>query len=59
MLITSIVLSMGFAIYTQSLMSNMVTFGVITASCIVLALVATYLLGPALMVLANRRRPLQ
>lgn len=54
MLITSIVLSIGFSIYTQSLMSNMVTFGMITAGCIVLALIATYLLAPALMVLANK-----
>lgn len=55
MLITSIVLSVGFSIYTQSLMSNMVSFGVITAACIGLALVATYLLAPALMVLANKQ----
>lgn len=55
MLITSIVLSVGFSIYTQSLMTNMVVFGAITAACIVLALVATYLLAPALMVLANKQ----
>ena len=55
MLITSIVLSIGFSIYTQSLMSNMVAFGIITAGCIVLALLATYLLAPALMVLANKQ----
>ncbi|RLT96963.1 efflux RND transporter permease subunit [Ketobacter sp.] len=55
MLITSIVLSVGFSIYTQSLMSNMVIFGITTAGCIVLALVATYLLAPALMVLANKQ----
>jgi len=54
MLITSIVLSIGFSIYTQSLMSNMIIFGLITAGCIVLALLATYLLAPALMVLANK-----
>ncbi|AUM12741.1 efflux RND transporter permease subunit [Ketobacter alkanivorans] len=55
MLITSIVLSIGFSIYTQSLMSNMIIFGLITAGCIVLALLATYLLAPALMVLANKQ----
>ena len=55
MLITSIVLSAGFAIYTQSLMSNMMIFGMTTAGCIVLALIATYLLAPALMVLANKK----
>lgn len=54
MLITSIVLSTGFLIYTQAIMTNMITFGVITASCIALALFATYFLAPALMVLANR-----
>lgn len=55
MLITSIVLSVGFSIYTQSLMSNMMIFGITTAGCIVLALIATYLLAPALMVLANKQ----
>lgn len=54
MLITSIVLSTGFLIYTQAIMTNMITFGFITASCIALALFATYFLAPALMVLANR-----
>lgn len=57
MLITSIVLSLGFAIYTQSLMTNMVLFGITTASCIVLALIATYLLAPALMMLSNKKVP--
>lgn len=59
MLITSIVLSIGFSIYTQSLMSNMVAFGMITAGCIVLALLATYLLAPALMMLAHKPRQQQ
>lgn len=56
MLITSIVLSLGFLVYTQAHMVIMIGFGVITAVCIVLALAATYLLGPALMVLANKNR---
>ena len=55
MLITSIVLSVGFSIYSQSLMSNLMVFGMTTTGCIVLALIATYLLAPALMVLANKR----
>ena len=54
MLTTSIVLSLGFLVYTQAKMTVMVGFGVITAGCIALALLASYLVGPALMVLANR-----
>ena len=54
MLITSIVLSVGFFIYTQSEMKNMITFGFMTAGCIILALFATFILAPALMMLANK-----
>lgn len=54
MLITSIVLSLGFLVYIQASMTVMVGFGVITAGCIVLALIASYLVGPALMVLTNK-----
>ena len=54
MLTTSIVLSLGFLVYTQAQMTIMVGFGVITAGCIALALMASYLVGPALMVLANK-----
>ena len=54
MLITSVVLSIGFFIYTQSEMKNMVSFGLMTAFCIILALLATFLLAPALMMLANK-----
>lgn len=54
MLITSIVLSIGFFIYTQSEMKNMIGFGLMTAVCILLALLATFLLAPALMVISNK-----
>lgn len=54
MLITSIVLSLGFMVYITAQMTVMKSFGVITAACIVLALLASYLVGPALMVLANK-----
>ena len=54
MLITSIVLSLGFLVYIQAQMTTMVSFGIITAVCIVLALLASYLVAPALMVLANK-----
>jgi len=57
MLITSVVLSMGFIIYTQSEMKNMISFGLMTAFCIVLALLATFLLAPALMMLTNKTVP--
>lgn len=55
MLITSIVLCLGFLVYTQAMMTIMVGFGVVTAGCIVLALLASYLVAPALMVLANKK----
>ncbi|MGC1506915.1 efflux RND transporter permease subunit [Ketobacter nezhaii] len=54
MLITSIVLSLGFMVYITAQMTIMASFGVITAACIVLALVASYLVAPALMVLSNK-----
>src|SRR5690606_1466954 len=56
MLITSVVLSVGFFIYTQSQMKNMVSFGVMTALCISFALLATFLLAPALMMLVNKKQ---
>lgn len=37
------------------MMTIMVGFGVVTAGCIVLALLASYLVAPALMVLANKK----
>ncbi|WP_290580994.1 efflux RND transporter permease subunit [Ketobacter sp.] len=54
MLITSIVLSLGFLVYIQAEMTIMAGFGVITAVCIVLALLASYLIAPALMIVANK-----
>ncbi len=55
MLITSVVLSAGFFIYTQSQMKNMIAFGLMTAMCIALALAGTFLLAPALMMLSNKK----
>lgn len=54
MLVTSIVLSIGFLIYTQSELTNMIGFGILTALCICLALMATFLFAPALMMLCNK-----
>ena len=54
MLITSIVLSLGFLVYVQAEMTIMAGFGIITAVCIVLALLASYLVAPALMIMFNK-----
>ena len=52
MLVTTVVLSAGFLSYTQSSLDNLFLFGLFTALCILLALVADFLVAPALMVLA-------
>ena len=54
MLVTTIVLSSGFAIFGFATMNNLVSFGVLTSFTILMALVADYFLAPALMVLVNR-----
>jgi len=54
MLVTTIVLSIGFFIFVFASMNNLFTFGVLTAFTILMALVADYLVAPALMVLVNR-----
>lgn len=51
MLYTSLVLSSGFFIYICSSMSNLVNFGLLTGLSILLALVADFILLPALLVL--------
>ncbi len=56
MLVTSIVLSLGFFIFAFATMSNLVNFGLLTAFTIIMALVADYFLAPALMVLVNKPR---
>ncbi len=53
MLVTTIVLSIGFFIFVFATMKNLVTFGVLTSVTILMALVADYLVAPALMVLVN------
>jgi hydrophobe/amphiphile efflux-3 (HAE3) family protein len=53
MLVTTIVLSIGFFIFVFATMKNLVTFGVLTSFTILMALVADYLVAPALMVLVN------
>lgn len=57
MLVTSIVLSVGFYIYLFAAMNNVFQFGLLTGTAIVLALLALFLMGPALMVLLNPAAP--
>jgi len=54
MLVTTVVLSLGFFIFVFASMNNLFYFGLLTAFTIVMALVADYLLAPALMVLVNK-----
>ena len=54
MLVTTIALSIGFFIFVFASMNNLFAFGLLTAFTILMALVADYLVAPALMVLFNR-----
>ena len=54
MLVTTIVLSSGFAIFAFATMNNLASFGMLTAFTVFMALVADYFLAPALMVLVNK-----
>ncbi len=47
--LTSIVLALGFLVLTFSRMNNMFDFGVLTASAIIVALLADFYLMPAIM----------
>ena len=53
MLVTTIVLSIGFLIFVFATMNNLFAFGLLTAFTILMALAADYLVAPALMVLVN------
>ncbi len=53
MLVTTVVLSIGFFIFMFADMKNIFNFGFLTGITIVLALLADYFLAPALMVLAE------
>ncbi|MFT5695746.1 MAG: putative RND superfamily exporter protein [Myxococcota bacterium] len=50
MLFTSIVLALGFAIYTQAYLTNLFYFGLLTSLTIVFAFLADIVLAPALLV---------
>ena len=56
MLVTSCVLSIGFSIFMFASMNNVSNFGLLTASAIMLALLADYFLSPALMMVINRTK---
>jgi uncharacterized protein len=51
MVVTTIVLSLGFLIFMRSDMNNLINFGGLTGLAIILALLADLLLAPALMTL--------
>ena len=55
MVITTIVLSLGFYAYMMADMISVQNFGLLTGSVIVLALLADLLLAPALMIVAAKR----
>ena len=54
MLVTSIVLSAGFFIFCLASMKNLIDFGLLTGVTILTALVADFVLAPALMALRYR-----
>lgn len=55
MLVTSVVLSLGFFIYMFASMNNLFYFGLLTGMTIILALLADFILAPALMALIHRK----
>lgn len=54
MVTTSVVLAIGFSIYQLSALRNLDHFGMLTAVCVGLALIADFWLAPALMAVMNR-----
>jgi hypothetical protein len=56
LLFTSIVLALGFAVYTQAYLTNLFYFGLLTALTIVFAFLADIVLAPALLVKVFGRR---
>ena len=54
LLLTTIVLSSGFFIFTISTMNNLISFGLITGLTIIIALLGDILLAPAMMTLIYR-----
>ena len=57
MLLTTIVLSVGFFIFILSSMNNLFSFGLITGLVIIIALLGDILLAPAMMAVIYKNRP--
>lgn len=51
---TSIVLSLGFFVYTFASLSNLINFGILAGGAIVIALISNIILGPALLTLITK-----
>ena len=56
MLVTTIVLALGFFIYMFASLNNIIRFGFLTGVTLIAALLADYFLAPALMVLVNKKK---
>ena len=56
MLLTTLVLSCGFGLFMFAPMKNLFYFGWLTAMTILLALLADFLIAPAMMILLDRRK---
>ncbi len=54
MLVTTVVLSLGFFLYLFADLSNIVNFGLLTGFTIIMALLADFFLAPALMAVLHR-----
>lgn len=54
MMVTSVVLSLGFIIYLMSTLTNLINFGWLVAMTIILALLADLFLAPALMAVLHK-----
>ncbi len=56
MLVTTVVLALGFFIFTFASMQNLIRFGFLTGFTIITALAADYFVAPALMMVFNPKR---
>jgi predicted RND superfamily exporter protein len=55
MLITSIVLALGFLIFTFSAMNHLTNFGLLTGMAVLLAMISNFVMAPALMAVLHRQ----
>ena len=54
MLVTSLVLTTGFCLFMFASLNNLFNFGLLTATCLVLAFLADTLMAPAMLTLLKR-----